>query len=251
MMRDDAKIDSNRRYALLAFEFCESASSARSVDEASKLILEALKNFGFEYVTCAAVPPPGASPIPGLLLNNRPAEYLAHYESNRYAQKDPVVTELQFTLSPFSWGDVASRRKLTREQRKIIGEASEFGAYEGLVIPIATQSGSLSIFAPCGRQPDLSPHARSAVEIIGMAAHQSLRRLQAGARKPLAQGLTPREREVLHWVAIGKTDDEIGEILHVARWTVVQHVENAKKKLNAYRRTLAIVEALRRGEISL
>jgi DNA-binding CsgD family transcriptional regulator len=55
----------------------------------------------------------------------------------------------------------------------------------------------------------------------------------------------------MRWVAAGKTDDEIGEILTISRETVTTHVENAKIKLNATRRTYAVVQALRFGEISL
>lgn len=55
----------------------------------------------------------------------------------------------------------------------------------------------------------------------------------------------------MRWVAAGKTDDEIGEILTIGRETVTTHVENAKVKLNATRRTYAVVQALRFGEIHL
>jgi DNA-binding CsgD family transcriptional regulator len=63
--------------------------------------------------------------------------------------------------------------------------------------------------------------------------------------------LTPREREIMQWVASGKTDDEIGDILSIGATTVTSHVENAKQKLDAFRRTYAVVQALRFGEITL
>jgi DNA-binding CsgD family transcriptional regulator len=63
--------------------------------------------------------------------------------------------------------------------------------------------------------------------------------------------LTPREREIMQWVAIGKTDEEIAGILSISMTTVTSHVENAKQKLDAFRRTYAVVQAIRLGEISL
>jgi LuxR family quorum sensing-dependent transcriptional regulator len=63
--------------------------------------------------------------------------------------------------------------------------------------------------------------------------------------------LTPREREIMQWVASGKTDDEIAEILSIGTTTVTSHVENAKQKLDTFRRTYAVVQAIRLGEISL
>ena len=42
-----------------------------------------------------------------------------------------------------------------------------------------------------------------------------------------------------------------GQILSIATATVTQHVENAKRKLDALRRTYAVVQAIRLGEISV
>ena len=50
-------------------------------------------------------------------------------------------------------------------------------------------------------------------------------------------GLTPREREVLNWVAAGKTNGEIGEILKVSPRTIEKHLENIFCKLGVENRT--------------
>jgi len=57
--------------------------------------------------------------------------------------------------------------------------------------------------------------------------------------------LTPREREVLAWVAQGKSASEIAEILHIAKRTVDEHVQTAVRKLGALNRTHAVAIALR------
>ena len=55
-----------------------------------------------------------------------------------------------------------------------------------------------------------------------------------------ATPLTPREREIMQWVAVGKTDEEIADILSIGTTTVTSHVENAKQKLDdAFRRAEA------------
>src|SRR6266700_1514200 len=60
-----------------------------------------------------------------------------------------------------------------------------------------------------------------------------------------ASPLTPRELEVLTWVARGKSAWEIGGILHVAKRTVDEHVQTATRKLGAANRAQAIAIALR------
>ena len=54
-------------------------------------------------------------------------------------------------------------------------------------------------------------------------------------------GLTPRESEVLHWLAEGKTNPEIGIILEASPRTVGKHVEHIYAKLGVESRTAALL----------
>jgi DNA-binding NarL/FixJ family response regulator len=63
--------------------------------------------------------------------------------------------------------------------------------------------------------------------------------------------LSPREREVMHLMAEGRTADGVGDALGVSVETVRTHVRNAIRKLQARNRVHAIALALERGEISL
>jgi len=56
-------------------------------------------------------------------------------------------------------------------------------------------------------------------------------------------GLTPREAEVLGWIAQGKTNYEIGLILGACTGTVSKHVEHILTKLNVENRTSAAAVA--------
>ena len=57
--------------------------------------------------------------------------------------------------------------------------------------------------------------------------------------------LTEREREVLTWVAQGKSAWEIGEILHITKRTVDEHAASAYRKLGAVNRVQAVAIAIR------
>lgn len=57
-------------------------------------------------------------------------------------------------------------------------------------------------------------------------------------------GLTARERQVLAWVARGKTNPEVAEILWVAPTTVRKHLENVYAKLGVHSRTAAVTRFL-------
>jgi DNA-binding NarL/FixJ family response regulator len=59
-----------------------------------------------------------------------------------------------------------------------------------------------------------------------------------------ALGLTPREAEVLLWIAQGKTNAEIGMIIEASTATVKKHVEHVLEKLGVENRQSAAVRAL-------
>lgn len=61
---------------------------------------------------------------------------------------------------------------------------------------------------------------------------------------PGASQLTPRELEVLRWVARGKTAQEIGAILGISKRTADAHVSEAVQRLGALNRTHAVAMAL-------
>jgi LuxR family quorum sensing-dependent transcriptional regulator len=63
--------------------------------------------------------------------------------------------------------------------------------------------------------------------------------------------LTTRELEVLSWVAQGKSAWEVGEILHIAKRTVDEHVQTAVRKMGAVNRTHAVAMAVRDRIISV
>jgi LuxR family transcriptional regulator, quorum-sensing system regulator BjaR1 len=241
-------------YANLTFEFIEAINSVSNTPDISALVVDAYRQLGFEYLTIWALPAPGQPTDSGVLLNTRPADYVQRYIEEDQIKIDPAVTELQRTLRPYSWSDIKSRTPLTKKQLTIIDEASEFDVNDGMVVPIITYGGSMALVSPCGRRPDLSTRARSAVEIIAVVGHQAIKKANwapAEKQPDAKQRLTRREREILQWVACGKSDDEISDILHISRGTVTVHFENAKRKLQVYKRTSAVVEGLKRGEIDL
>ena len=57
-------------------------------------------------------------------------------------------------------------------------------------------------------------------------------------------GLTPRESQILGWVARGKTNREVAELLWIAPTTVRKHLENVYAKLGVTTRTAAVARFL-------
>lgn len=58
-------------------------------------------------------------------------------------------------------------------------------------------------------------------------------------------GITPRQAEVLHWIAEGKTNKEIATILSCSFHTVKTHVKEIFQRLGVHSRTSAVSCAYR------
>jgi LuxR family transcriptional regulator, quorum-sensing system regulator BjaR1 len=240
-------------YSRRVLDFVQRLQNVATYEDVSREVMGELEWFGFKHLTSFSIPGPGQTFKDCVWFNNRPPDYIERYSTQNYVLKDPIVTELRQNLNPYSWNDVRTGRSLKKFERNIIDEARDWGCRDGMMFQIITGSGSISCFCPCGLEPDLSPRARAALELVAIYSHHALKRaLLQGAREEIAHTpLTHREREILQWVALGKTDDEIGDILSIATATVTAHVENAKRKLDVMRRTYAVVQAIRLGEISI
>ena len=53
-------------------------------------------------------------------------------------------------------------------------------------------------------------------------------------------GLSEREVQIIDWVAMGKTNPEIGSILEISEFTVKNHLKRIFKKLDVYNRAQAV-----------
>ena len=67
----------------------------------------------------------------------------------------------------------------------------------------------------------------------------------------VAEELTPREQEVLTYIAEGYTNREIAEALVISVKTVDRHRENIMQKLNLHSRVELVKYAIEKGLISV
>jgi len=128
--------------------------------------------------------------------------------------------------------------------------AADFGMKYGHVVPIVRSTGFHACVTMAGERPDFDPLAHRAIHLIAMMAHGRICTLQGQARNG-GKCLTPREREVMTWVAWGKSSWEIARIIGIAERTVNFNIANASQKLNAVNRTQAAVNAVLSGEVEI
>lgn len=84
-----------------------------------------------------------------------------------------------------------------------------------------------------------------------LAADTAERRGSAPRRSARGEQLTPREREVLALMKLGRTNPQIAQELVISSRTAKNHVEHIMGKLGVSDRTQAVVRALQEGILDL
>jgi len=97
----------------------------------------------------------------------------------------------------------------------------------------------------------VSPATPHIVELVLPFLHaawirsQSLEAQQGACLAPAGvAALTAREREILRWICLGKSNAEAGAILEISPLTVKNHVQKILRKLNVVNRAQAVAKAL-------
>lgn len=80
--------------------------------------------------------------------------------------------------------------------------------------------------------------------------HDAIAEARDALSRPSA--LTERRREILHWLALGKSDDEIGAILGIGERTVREHLDALAKHYGVHgtnKRLRIVVQAIADGDL--
>jgi len=79
---------------------------------------------------------------------------------------------------------------------------------------------------------------------------QSTHNINGKTMDTIVASLTPRETQILNYIANGNSNKQIAYILQISEQTIKNHVSNILRKLNANDRAHAVVLAIRYGWIS-
>ena len=142
------------------------------------------------------------------------------------------------------WSDLLSRRELQRLD--VYAEVGKpLGAKYELELWLLTPNGVAGGFAFDRYESDFSGRDLSVLDTLRPHLVQLWR--NARRRTPAAAGLlTSREREILAWVARGKTNREIAAVLYLAPGTIGKHLDNVYAKLGVRSRAGAVARAFLR-----
>lgn len=181
-----------------------------------------------------------------------PKGWQSVWVQKNFAAVDPVVFQLLASRLPFRWSDIGGSKG--PRGMNVMNVAGEFRLRDGIGIPIQGQNGHrIGVTIACERF-DLSEREQSCLHLAAIYFQARLEKLRAKNPPPKRKSsndLTVRELDCLAWIAAGKTDWEISQILSISELTVNTHVKNILRKLNAMHRAQAVAKAIVSGAIML
>lgn len=180
-----------------------------------------------------------------------PESWTAHYRSLDLGRIDPTLIHARRSIAPVDW------RRLPRTELsdRVFREARDFGiSTNGLTVPVRGPFGDIGMLSVTSRIDDAEWDrlVRGIVKDLQSAAvhlHDTVMRLDPLGRALRQPQLSAREREVLQWIAAGKTYRDVGEILSISDRTVEVHLRSAREKLFALTTPQAVARAVSFGLI--
>ena len=203
---------------------------------------------GFDYAAYAGINPVDRS-VHGYV--NYPEAWKRHYYDTGLHRLDPTLSMASRSIAPVDWRRLRGHANF----RHVFSDAHDFGVSElGVTIPVRGPYGDvgmLSVTRDCDEREWESLTRRAMGELQSMAVHLHDAAMRSDAlshilRRPT---LSSRETEILQWVAAGKSQQDVADILGIAQRTVEVHLASGRDKLGALNTPQAAARAVALGLI--
>ncbi|MFT3689223.1 helix-turn-helix transcriptional regulator [Paenirhodobacter sp.] len=214
-----------------------------------------MAQYGFDRLIYAFLPfrdAPGRDDVAdALFLSNHDPDYLRCYLQNNSYLESPMVKWMMHNTGVRSWGDILrqmEQRTLTPEERARLEMNRAFGVTAGYSITFEDSSsrstGGIGLCAERGlTQAEVddiwSRHGRELM-VLNSVLHLKISTMPLVTAR---RALTARQREVLEWVADGKTTADIALIMGLTVATVEKHLRRAREVLDVETTAQAVLKA--------
>jgi LuxR family transcriptional regulator/LuxR family quorum-sensing system transcriptional regulator CciR len=228
---------------------CEQATTP---DALWDLAVAYFTSHGVPRIKYLHLPPPGGAGTMGARLRSSgfPEAWVRRYLGERLYRVDPMAVFSRQSGEPFFWSDISRLKTITPAEQAYLDALERADLGEGLGIQVFGPGGRNG-FCALGLDPE-APHP-TGLQIRGFQwacqlAHLRGCALLAAGAAPLPQ-LTDRERDILEWVARGKSNAVIATLLGISPHTVDTYMRRLYEKLDVTDRVSATLRGLGYGLI--
>ena len=229
-------------------QFLDRLEQAGALDEIQGLILDLRDQLGIAHVVYHWVSADGEQ----FGYGTYNPVWVQHYIDQDYLRVDPVILGCFQRFHPVDW---QSLDWSTRPARQFREDAIAHGVgNQGFSIPIRGPNGQFALFTVshhCDDDTWRQFTLDNQRDLILIAYYLNKRSLQLHeARLPeRLRPLSPRETDVLTFLAMGYNRSQSAELLHISEHTLRAYVESARLKLDATNTIHAVARAVTEGLI--
>ena len=214
-----------------------------SEDRFQAYLKEICDRFGFDDAAYAGVNPVGGTMHAVVTYSE---EWQAHYQTHNLHATDPTLAAAMKSIAPVDW----HRLQQDPNFSKVFDPARSFGvASMGVTIPIRGpygELGMLSVSHNCSLSEwhKLRDHTLADLQQAAAHVHDNVMYSEPLSKFLHHPQLSARELEVLQWLAVGKSQQDVADILNISARTVEVHMRSSREKLSALTTPQAIGRAI-------
>ncbi len=194
-----------------------------------------------------------ANPVTGTVhaFTNYPDAWKSHYMEHELHMKDPTLKAASRSIAPVDW----KRLEKDTNFSKVFHQAHDFNLPDvGLTIPIRGPFGETGLFSVSStlslpNWKKLKSKVIGNLQAAAVYMHDRVMNSETIMQTLRYPTLSSREIEILQWVALGKSQQDIGDILSISPRTVEVHLRSSREKLCAVTTAQAVGRAVSLGMI--
>lgn len=206
------------------------------------------ENLELDYASYAS-----ANPVSGKVLafTTYPDEWKNHYMSQGLHLTDPTLHTAARSIAPVDW----SRLERSEAFDTVFSQAHDFGMPDvGMTIPIRGPYGETGLFSVTSSAKGdewklLKKKVIADLQLSAVYMHDHVMKSDRLLELLRTPALSSREVEILQWVAVGKSQQDIGDILNISPRTVEVHLRSSREKLSAVTTAQAVGRAVSMGMV--
>ena len=198
-------------------------------------------------------PPVGARDFDGAIRIGAfgyPKDWGQKYLNERLYLSDPLARRASGFTRPHFWSEIKNLPDLTEAELAYMEQAAKVKMGEGIGIPVFgpfNRNGYCALgFGYGNPAPDGDEilELQVACQIGHLAYCEMLQR-----NLPPETTLSAREKEILHWIARGRTNAQIADGLEISRNTVETYIRRCFEKLGVNDRVSAALRGMALGRV--
>jgi len=204
---------------------------------------------GLDYASYAST-----NPISGKVhaFTTYPDAWKEHYMGERFHLVDPTLKAASRSIAPVDW----QRLRQDPGFQSVFHRARDFNLPEsGLTVPVRGPFGDTGLLSVTSdlTTPDwikLKGQVIQQLQTLAVNLHDTVMHSERLSYLLGRAALSAREVEILQWIAAGKSQQDVGDILSISVRTVEVHIRSSREKLCTLTTAQAVGRAVSLGLIT-